>query len=81
MIEKSKSSSGSMPAMQLAGAMPLTAWRKAVGVSRTTVWNWRQSGKLKVIYRYGRAFVSAEENRRLFGSAGSGMNERTAGKR
>jgi predicted site-specific integrase-resolvase len=49
----------------LAGAVPLKKWQKAAGVSRTTAFYWRRSGKLKVIYRYGRAYVSAEESRRL----------------
>ena len=49
----------------LAGAVPLAEWQKAAGISRTTAFYWRRSGKLKVIYRYGRAFVSAEESRRL----------------
>jgi predicted site-specific integrase-resolvase len=45
--------------------MELMAWCQTFGVSRTTAWNWRRSGRLKVIYRYGRAYVPAEEIRRL----------------
>ncbi|HEY1801918.1 MAG TPA: helix-turn-helix domain-containing protein, partial [Terriglobales bacterium] len=55
----------SAPAIELAGAMELMAWCQTFGVSRTTAWNWRRSGRLKVIYRYGRAYVPAEEIRRL----------------
>ena len=55
----------SSPGLELAGAMTLTEWRKAAGISRTTAFYWRRSGKLKVIYRYGHAYVSAEESRRL----------------
>jgi hypothetical protein len=55
----------SPPGLELAGAVTLTEWRKAAGVSRTTAFYWRRSGKLKVIYRYGHAYVSAEESRRL----------------
>lgn len=51
--------------LELAGAVTLTKWRKAAGISRTTAFYWRRSGKLKVIYRYGRAYVSAAESRRL----------------
>jgi len=51
--------------LELAGAMTLTEWQTAAGISRTTAFYWRRSGKLKVIYRYGRAYVSAEESRRL----------------
>ena len=65
MNEESSTPSGSLPAMQLAGAMPLTAWRNAFGVPRTTAWEWRRSGKLNVIYRYGRAYVPAGESRRI----------------
>jgi hypothetical protein len=59
-------SSGSLPEIELAGAMPLTAWRKAYGIPRTTVWLWRLAGKLKVITRYGHVYVNAEESRRFF---------------
>ena len=51
--------------LELAGAVTLEEWRKAADISRTTAWYWRQSGKLKVVYRYGRAYVSAEESRRV----------------
>jgi hypothetical protein len=51
--------------LELAGAVRLEEWKKTAGISRTTAFYWRRSGKLKVIYRYGRAYVSAEESRRL----------------
>jgi hypothetical protein len=51
--------------LELAGAVSLKKWQKAADISRTTAFYWRRSGKLKVIYRYGRAYVSAEESRRL----------------
>jgi predicted site-specific integrase-resolvase len=54
----------SVPPIELTGAMELTAWCKTFGVSRTTAWNWRRSGRLKVIYRYGRAYVPADEIQR-----------------
>jgi hypothetical protein len=55
--------SESVPAIELTGAMELMAWCKTSGVSRTTAWNWRRSGRLKVIYRYGRVYVTADETR------------------
>lgn len=64
-MTESNTSDKSLPAIELAGAVELEAWRKANGICRTTAWNWRQTGKLQVIYRYGRAYVSAEQSRRL----------------
>lgn len=51
--------------LELAGAVPLKQWQKTAGISRTTAFYWRRTGKLKVIYRYGRAYVSAAESHRL----------------
>lgn len=70
----------SAPAIELTGAMELTAWCKNFGVSRTTAWNWRRSGKLKVIYRYGRAYVSAEESRRLLPDGRNGSEAQGQGR-
>jgi hypothetical protein len=61
----------SLPAIELAGAITLEAWRKAAGLSRTSAFLWRRSGKLKVTYRYGHAYVTAEENRRILSEVGS----------
>jgi hypothetical protein len=47
--------------LSLAGAMRLSHWRKIIGVSRATAFRWRKAGKLKVVRRYGIAFVTAGE--------------------
>jgi hypothetical protein len=62
---------GTPAEIELAGALTLTAWRKAFGISRTTAWHWRRSGKLKVLYRYGRAYVTSEESRRFYRGDGA----------
>lgn len=62
--------------LELAEAVTLTEWQKVAGISRTTAFYWRRSGKLKVIYRYGRAYVSAEESRRLLAAGGKAPLER-----
>jgi hypothetical protein len=56
--------------MELAGAIPLETWRKSIGLSRTSAFLWRRSGKLKVTYRYRHAYVTAEENRRILAEVG-----------
>ena len=63
--------SGTLPAIELAGAIPLEVWRKSYGLSRTSAFLWRRSGKLKVVSRYGHAYVTAEESRRQFTEAGA----------
>lgn len=80
MNETTKAPDRTPAAIELAGSMTLTAWRKAVGISRTTAWFWRRSGKLKVVYRYGRAYVTAEENRRFLKDDGAMVKERSARK-
>jgi hypothetical protein len=51
---------------ELAGAMRLSKWAKALGVSRSTIYRWRKTGKLKIVRRYGIAFVTVDENRRFW---------------
>ena len=48
------------PPPNLAGGMNLTAWRKAVGISRTAAWSYRKTGRINVVWRYGRAYLTAQ---------------------
>jgi hypothetical protein len=61
----------SLPEIQLAGGMKLEKWRKIVGISRTTAWRLRKTGRLPVVIRYGTAFLKAETIRNFFTDDGS----------
>lgn len=54
------------PNISLVGGIRLSKWRRQVGLSRTTVWRWRKSGRLPVVMRYNVAFLSAETVKRFF---------------
>jgi hypothetical protein len=57
--------------MQLAGGMRLSAWRKAIGISKMTAYRWRKENKITVIWRYGQPWVTAETIRNFFTDDGS----------
>ena len=58
--------------IQLAGGMRLDKWRKSVGISKATAWRWRKEGKLKVVWRYGLPWVTAETIQDFFTDDGTG---------
>jgi hypothetical protein len=80
MNEIIKTPDGPPAATDLAGAMTLSAWMQQVGISRTTAWLWRRTGKLKVIHRYGRAYVTAEEIQKHIQGGGLGRKKFTTQK-
>ena len=59
------------PEMQLAGGMRLSKWIKVVGISKMTAWRWRKDGKLKVVFRYGMAYVTADTIQKFFTDDGT----------
>ena len=75
MNEIIKTPDGPPAETDLAGAVTLSAWMQQVGISRTTAWLWRRTGKLKVIHRYGRAYVTAEESRKHIRGDGLGRKK------
>ena len=67
----SNTSGINLPTMDLVGGMRLDAWRKIVGLSRTTAWRYRKEGKLPVVVRYGIAYVTADTIRNFFTNDGT----------
>jgi hypothetical protein len=63
------------PEMQLAGGMRLSKWIKVVGISKMTAWRWRKDGKLKVVFRYGMAYVTADTIQKFFTDDGTAPQE------
>jgi len=57
--------------IQLAGGMKLSKWAKLVGISRTSAFRFRREGKLRVVVRYGTAYVTAETISEWFTDDGS----------
>ena len=57
--------------MELAGGMRLARWCKLVGISRRTAHRYRKSGRLKVIVRYGQAYVTPQTIADFFVDDGS----------
>lgn len=51
--------------------MKLSAWRKAVGLSRMTVYRLRKAGKLKTVTRYRQVYITAEGIRDFFVNDGT----------
>jgi hypothetical protein len=52
--------------ISLVGGIRLSKWRRQVGLSRTTIWRWRKSGRLPVVMRYGVPFLAAETVKSFF---------------
>jgi hypothetical protein len=52
--------------INLVGGVRLSKWRKAVGLSRTSVWRLTKSGRLPVVKRYGVAFLEAQTVKDFF---------------
>jgi predicted site-specific integrase-resolvase len=51
--------------------MRLSKRIKVVGISKTTAWRWRKDGKLKVVFRYGKAYVTADTIQKFFTGEGT----------
>ena len=57
--------------MELAGGMRMSKWCKIVGISRTSAWRLRKSGRPPVVMRYGVPFLTADTIKRFFSDDGS----------
>jgi hypothetical protein len=55
-----------LPPPELTGGMRLELWRRAIGISRTTAWRLRKTGRLKTITRYGTVYVTAAGIKEFF---------------
>lgn len=60
-----------MDEISLVGGCRLSKWRKAVGLSRTSVWRLTKSGRLPVVKRYGVAFLEAHVVKSFFAQESS----------